>query len=232
MSSHDYVGAIDAYDLALSLDVNDSSLSAKYQLRTDEATAHWHKAAARARERLDAAERCMRFNNWETAIDTLRAGLSIEGTADESLMSSLRACLESAEFSKRDRDTARVDAECHLSDGRAAVRAGLYDSAISSLEAGLSLDVQDEELSGRLAASLSSAQSGHAAQESARDEAASHASTGEACMSSHDYVGAIDAYELASAVDVNDAALTAKYQSCVEAARSSLSDAVSAARSK
>ena len=50
-------------------------------------------------------------------------------------------------------------------------------------------------------ASLSSAKSGLELQECARKEAAEHASRAEACVSCHDYAGAIAAYEAAAALD-------------------------------
>ena len=88
-------------------------------------------------------------------------------------------------------------AEELLAVGSAACSSRRYESAISSLESALSLDVQDESLKAKVEELLLLARSGLAAQESARAEAASYAATGEACMSSHDYVGAIDAYDLA-----------------------------------
>ena len=155
----------------------------------------------------------MSSRDWESAIESFRAGLAVDGVADESLMSSLRGGLESAESSKRDREAAVRDTKSLLSEGEAALASRSYAEAISSLEAGLLLDVQNDSLTASMQESLSSARSGLAAEESSRAEAASHASSGEACMSSHDYVGAIDAYDAALSLDVNDAALTAKYQS-------------------
>ena len=117
MSSHDYVGAIDAYDAALSLDVIDSALTAKYQTCADTARSSLSDEVSSARSKLEAGLSYVSSRDWESAIESFRAGLAVDGVADESLMSSLRGGLEAAESSKRDRDGARVDAACFLSDG-------------------------------------------------------------------------------------------------------------------
>ena len=220
MSAHDYANAITAYDAAVSLDVNDSALTAKYQTCADTARSSFSDAVSAARSKLEAGQSYVSSRDWESAIESFRAGLAVDGAADESLMSSLRGGLESAESSKRDREAAVRDTKSLLSEGEAALASRSYAEAISSLESALLLDVQNDSLTASMQESLSSARSGLAAEESSRAEASLHASTGDACMSSHDYVRAMDAFELAVAVDVNEAALTAKYQTCDDTARS------------
>ena len=137
MSSHDYVGAIDAYDAALSLDVNDSALTAKYQSCVDTARSSLSDAVSSARSKLEAGQSYVSSRDWESAIESFRAGLAVDGVADESLMSSLRGGLESAESSKRDRDGARAAASRCVSEGEAALASRSYAEAISSLESAL-----------------------------------------------------------------------------------------------
>eukprot|EP01043_Picozoa_sp_COSAG02_P054771 COSAG02_NODE_6255_length_3695_cov_16.449291_3_plen_779_part_01 len=126
----------------------------------------------------------------------------------------------------------RRDAEGHFDEGNRRRSRREYGAAIDALEAGLSLDFQSDELRGRLEASLSSARSDLAAQESARTEARAHASHAEACMSSHDYRGAVESYQAAVALDVNDGSLAHGYHSGAESARAALSAALDAAHAK
>ena len=172
MSSHDYVRAIDAYDAAVSLDVNDAALSAKYQSCVNTARSSLSDAVSSARSKLEAGQSYVSSRDWESAIESFRAGLAVDGVADESLMSSLRGGLESAESSKRDRLAVASNASSLLSDADAACRSRSYSSAISSLESALSLDVQNDSLAASMQESLSSAQSRLAAEESSRAEAA------------------------------------------------------------
>ena len=70
--------------------------------------------------------------DWESAIACFTAGVSIEGTHDDDLSSSLRAGLESAESSKAARDAARESAEGRLAEG---------DGCVSSREYGVIIEV-------------------------------------------------------------------------------------------
>ena len=107
VSSKDYAGAIMAYEAAVALDVNDASLTSSYQSGVETSRGAMSDAVGTARGKLEEGETAVAAQDWESAIACFTAGVSIEGTHDDDLSSSLRAGLESAESSKAARDAAR-----------------------------------------------------------------------------------------------------------------------------
>ena len=79
MGSHDYTGAITAYEAALALDVNDESLTSSYRSGSESARASLSAALEAARAHLADGESAVAGKDWETGIECFSAGLSIDG---------------------------------------------------------------------------------------------------------------------------------------------------------
>jgi tetratricopeptide (TPR) repeat protein len=186
----------------------------------------------RARRRIKEGESELSARNWEAAIEKFKAGLAVEGTRDDDLTTLLRTSLDGAESSLAARDAAREQAEEHLVEATSFTSSRDYPKAIDALQVALELDTQSDDIKARLQESLASAETVQAAVESAKHEAAEYVSTGQGCMSSHDYNGAIAAYQAAMALDVNDGELAASFQDCLTAARDALAAAVDTARGR
>ena len=110
-----------AYEAAVALDVNDASLTSGYQSGVETSRGAMSDAVGTARGKLEEGETAVAAQDWESAIACFTAGVSIEGTHDDDLSSSLRAGLESAESSKAARDAARESAEGRLAEGDGCV---------------------------------------------------------------------------------------------------------------
>lgn len=186
----------------------------------------------RARQRIEEGESALSARNWEVAIEKFKAGLAVEGTRDEDLTTTLRGALEGAESSLAARDAARDLAEAHLVEATSLTSSRDYVKAVGVVQAALQLDAQSDDLTGRLQASLAAAEAALAEVEAAKEEAAGFVSTGQSCMSSHDYNGAIAAYEAAIALDVNDNELAGSFQAGLTVARAALAAAVETARGR
>ena len=186
----------------------------------------------RARQKLEEGESELSTQNWEAAIEMFKAGLAVEGIRDEDLTTVLRTALEGAQSSLAARDAAREQAEVHLVEFTSFMSSRDYPKAMDALHAALELDAQSDGMKARLQESLASVETAQAAVDSAKQEAEEHVSTGQNCMTSHDYSGAIAAYQAAMALDVNDDELAASFQAGLTAARNALAAAVDTARGR
>ena len=209
METKNYVGAVEAYDAAVALDVNDAQLTERYQAAAAKARQAHADALSAAQLKLEEGRRRADALEWEAAIELFRAGVAIEGTDDQSLTAQLRSGQESAQEELQARDSARDEAASLLESGKSALSARAYDRAVESLRPAALLDVQSAELSGRVQTALDQAEAGLRAQESARTDAKAHVEAGAACMESRDYVDAIEEFTSALDLDVNEANSTA-----------------------
>eukprot|EP01043_Picozoa_sp_COSAG02_P044231 COSAG02_NODE_3932_length_6026_cov_5.753838_6_plen_783_part_00 len=226
MVARDHEGAIAAYQAAVGLDVNQTTLSTSYAEGVAAAKAAMADAIEAAKAELKAGESAMGEYNWESAIRMFTVGLAVKGTHDAELTAALSAALEAAEASLSARNAARQAAEDYLVNGKELLSTRDYQRAIAAFETGLALDTQSEDLTGRLEVSLEPAKSGFDAQERARAQASEYEAAAESCMALHNHKGAISAYEKAIVLDVNSAKLTAKYQDGLVAAQAAMAAAV------
>ena len=104
-----------------------------------------------------------------------------------------------------------------LTQGNQMVVARDYDGAIAVLYAALELDTQSAELNAQLDTALTAAEVGMAAQEEARAAAGVLIDAAEVAITGHDYAGAINAYETAAVLDVNDEDMTRYYEESADA---------------
>ena len=230
MSTKDHKGAIAAYEAAAALDVNDAERTSSYTSGAESARSAMDAAVEEARGHRADGQSAVSSQDWESAIESLTAGLAVKGTHDDDLTSSLQEALQSAQSSMAARDAAREKAEQHFVDGESMLSSRKYEQAIEELEAGLELDTQSEDLQGRLRAVLASAREGLDAQEAARAEAAEHVATAEACMGAHDFEAAIESYSMALSLDVNSSDLSRIFRSGALTAKKALASALEAAR--
>jgi tetratricopeptide (TPR) repeat protein len=226
MAAQDHQGAIDAYEAAVALDVNQAALLSSYQQGVEAAKAALADAVAAAKAKLAEGEAAVAEKHWEAANELFTAGLAVKGTHDDDLTAKLRAALEAGEASMRARDAARRAAEQQLEKGDELLESRDYPGAIAAFQAGLAMDTQSEDLRGRLQTSLTPAESAYAAQEAARKQASAHVVAAQACMTEHNHLKAIEEYEAAITLDVNSADLTASYHDGVAVAKAAIADAV------
>lgn len=123
MLSHDYIGAIAAHEAALALDVNDDDLTARFQAGLKAAQDAQASANDAARAKLSEGESAVSVEDWQAAIESLNAGLEVEGLHDAELTASLRAALQGAEASKAAHDAAAAAAEAERQRVAAAAEA-------------------------------------------------------------------------------------------------------------
>ena len=92
----------------------------------------------------------MEVQNWDGAIASLHFGLAEEETHDPSLTAALNKALRAVEDQVAVRDGNRELAARLSAQARKDTRARGFDAAIRAYKEALDLDLQDEELTGRL----------------------------------------------------------------------------------
>eukprot|EP01043_Picozoa_sp_COSAG02_P087812 COSAG02_NODE_25023_length_671_cov_0.522727_1_plen_206_part_10 len=170
--------------------------------------------------------------HWDAAVDCFFSGLAVQGIEDEELTAALQEALASAEKGRAARNEARAAAAQHHAEGEAQYTSRDYPASISNFKAALALDTQSEELVSHFAASLATAQQALSDQENARAEASVLVERAEQAAVAKDYIVAIEAYEAASRLDVNDAKLTESHRLRIADTQASLDAARVVARGK
>ena len=229
--------AVSTYERALSLDVNDAERTSIYQTRVVAIREALEADRATARSQLTEGHRVLAAGDvegrhWEAAIDCFHSGLAVQGTEDEELTAALQEALACAEKGKTARDGARAAAAQRHAEGEAQYTARDYPASISSFQAALALDTQSEGLAAHVGASLVASQKALSDQDSARAVASALVERAENALVTSQYTVAIEAYEAASRLDVNDAEMTASFLVQVADIQVSLHAAREAARSQ
>ena len=170
MLTKDHTAAIQAYEAAVKLDVNDPALTECYRALVAETEAALAAAREVARAKLVEGHRALAAvepegKHWEAAMDCYASGLSVQGIQDEELTAALQEALASTEVGRAARDEARAAAEKHHGDGEGHYTSRDYPASISCFEAALSLDTQSETLRSKLTQILKIAEAAHEAAE-------------------------------------------------------------------
>jgi tetratricopeptide (TPR) repeat protein len=237
LAAADRKQALTTYEQAASLDVNDTALTQDYRVKAAQISEALEADRAAARGKLLEGQGTIAAGDaeglhWEAAAALFSSGLSVQGIQDEELTAALQEALASTEVGRAARDEARAAAEKHHGDGEGHYASRDYPASISCFEAALSLDTQSDGLRERLAASLALANAGLSAQNDARVEASALAKQAEQSMLTKDHTAAIQAYEAAVKLDVNDPALTECYRALVAETEAALAAAREVARAK
>ena len=228
--AHDYEAAIRLFRSALELDVCEPRLSESYSLGVSRACDNLRQQTAqreRARAALSSAERAMEVQNWDGAITSLRFGLAEEETHDPLLTAALNKALRAAEGEVAVRDGNRELAARLSAQAREDTRARGFDAAIRAYKEALDLDLQDEELTGRLWKGIEATEVARRAwaeeQAAQRERAQASLSTAERAMEIQNWESAITSLRLGLCEkDTDDAALTALLQETLVSAEAAM----------
>ena len=238
LASNDRGLAVAIYEQAASCDMNDVELEQSYRDKGAAIKAALEESRAAAQAKLLVGDGTVSAGHaeglqWEAAIELYKEGLAVEGTQDDDLTAALTEALARAEAGIVTRGEARSAVALYREEGEDHQTFRDYSASIKSWKAALALDTCSETLTAQLEGGLAAAQTGHANQEAARAEGRALAKKAEQVMAAtKDHNAAIDAYEAATMLDLNDAAMTERYRAAVVQTQAALASARELARGK